>query len=243
MEAKAIDFAAILRTARKVITDPATFFREMPKSGGFVEPLVFMVVMGLASGILSGLLHALGSLLGIHLYPGAAMGAISLVLLPVYFAIGSAIFGFVIAGVLFVIWKAMGSKESYETAYRCTAYLSAVSPITTVLGAIPYVGGALGLVVMLYYLVTASVATHGIPADKAWTVFGILTALLVILSVSTQFTARRFDRNIEQADEAWKDASEEMRKAAEEMQKAAEEMQRRMKEEMEQQTPPAEPPR
>lgn len=243
MEAKTVDFASIPLTVRKVITAPAPFFREMPKGGGFVEPLVFMVVLGLASGILSGLLHALNSLLGLQLYAGVAMGAISLVLLPVYFAIVSAIFGFVTAAVLFVIWKAMGSRESYETAYRCTAYLSAVAPITTILGVIPFVGGALGLVVMLYYLVMASIATHGIPAARAWTVFGIITAILVMFSVSTQFTARRFDRNMEQADEAWKNASEEMRKAAEQMQKSSEEMQRKMKEELERQAPPAEPSR
>jgi len=243
MEAKAIDFASIPLTARKVITSPAPFFREMPKSGGFLEPLVFMVALGLASGIVSGLLHALDSILGLHLYAGVAMGTISLIFMPVYFAIGSAIFGFVTAGVLFVIWKAMGSKESYETAYRCTAYLSAVAPITAVLAAVPYLGGALGLMVMLYYLVATSMATHGLPAARAWTVFGVITAILVILSVSTQFTARRFDRNIEQADKAWKDAAEEMRKAAEEMQKSSDEMQRKMKEEMDKHAPPAEPSR
>ncbi len=232
MEAKGLDFAAIPQTAIRVITAPATFFREMPKGGGFIEPLVFMVVMAVISGVLGGLLHALTNILGLHLYSGVAMGFMSIVMMPVLAAIGSAVFGFIAAGVLFVIWKLMGSSEDYEAAYRCTAYLAAISPITTVLNIIPYVGGAIGLVVMLYYLVTASVAVHGIPSQKAWVGFGIIVALLMILSVSAQITARRFARNMEQAAESWKDASEQMKKNAEEMQK---QMQERMKEEMDKQ--------
>jgi len=234
MEAKGIDFAAIPQTAIRVVTSPAAFFREMPKSGGFLEPLVFMVVMSVISGVLGGVLHALSNFLGLHLYTGVAVGFMAIVMMPVLAAIGSAIFGFIAAGILFVIWKLMGSNEDYETAYRCTAYLAAITPITTVLGIIPYVGGAIGLVVILYYLVTASIETHGIPLRKAWIVFGIIIAVFVVLNVSAQITARRFARNMEQASESWKDASQEMQKAAEEMQK-------RMKEEMEKQNPPVEP--
>ena len=234
MEAKGIDFAAIPRTAMRVLTSPAAFFREMPKTGGFVEPLVFMVVMSVVSGVLGGVLHALTDILGLHLYAGVAMEFMAIIMMPVLAAVGSAIFGFIVAGILFVIWKLMGSHQDYETAYRCTAYLSAIFPITTLLGIIPYAGGAIGLSVILYYLVTVSVETHHITSGKAWTVFGILTAVFVVLSVSAQITARRFARNIEQASESWKDASKEM-------QKAAEEMQQRMKEEMEKQNPPVEP--
>lgn len=129
----------------------------------------------------------------------------------------------------------MGSGESYETAYRCAAYLAALTPITTVLGAIPYLGGALGLIIGTYYIVTASVQAHGIPLQKAWLVFGILAAIFIIFSVSAQITARRYSRSMEQAAESWKDA-------ADQMQKSAEEMQKRMEEEMEKQRqslPPA----
>lgn len=223
MESKGIDFAQIPQTAIKVVTTPAEFFREMPKTGGFVEPLVFMVIMGAISGLIGGLLQAVSSLLGLHLYVGMQMGIASIVLLPILFALGFAVFGFVFAAILLIIWKLMGSKESYETAYRCVAYLTALSPITTVLNIIPYIGGAIGLVIYTYYLVTASVQTHGIAAQRAWLVFGILAAVFIVFSVSAQIAARRFARNMEQASESWKGASEEMRKAAEEMQKNMEE--------------------
>ena len=150
------------------------------------------------------------------------MGIAAIIVLPIMAAVGAAIFGFVSAAILFVIWKLMGSGESYETAYRCVAYLTALSPVTTLFGIIPYLGGAIGLVIYTIYLVAASVQTHGIPAQRAWVVFGILAAILIVFNVSAQIAARRFARNMEQAAESWKGASEEMKKAAEEMQKSME---------------------
>jgi len=223
MEAKSIDFSAIPQTAIKVVTSPAVFFREMPKTGGFVEPLVFMVIMGVVSGLISGVFQTISSLLGLHLYVGIQMGVAAIIVMPIIVAVSMAIFGFVFAAILFVIWKLMGSGETYETAYRCAAYLAALSPITALFGIIPYLGGAIGLIIFTLYLVTASVQTHGISAQRAWLIFGIIAAICIVLSVSAQIAARRFARNMEQAAESWKGASEEMQKAAEEMQKKMEE--------------------
>jgi len=50
--AEKIDYAAIPQTAIRVITSPSAFYRDMPKSGGFVEPLVFVIVMGCIAGII-----------------------------------------------------------------------------------------------------------------------------------------------------------------------------------------------
>ena len=48
-----INLTEIRDTAIKVLTSPSEFFREMPKTGGFVEPLIFMVVMGIIGGLLN----------------------------------------------------------------------------------------------------------------------------------------------------------------------------------------------
>ncbi len=219
MEANKIDFAAIPQTAIRVITQPAVFFREMPKTGGLVEPLVFMVVMGVVSGLIGGLLTAVFSMLGLHLGAGMVTGFMAIFMMPFFYAIFSAIGGFIAAAILFVIWKIMGSNEEYETAYRCTAYMAAVSPITTVLQMIPYIGVVLAIVISLYYLVNASVETHGIPSRKAWTVFGVLAAIFIIIGVSGQIAARRAMSNMEEMTENWKKTSEQMQKSAEDMQK------------------------
>src|SRR4030042_2812457 len=117
-----INLTRIRDTAIKVLTSPSEFFREMPKTGGFVEPLIFMVVMG----VIGGLIHSIFSIIGLRVASGMAMGAASIILLPIVIGI----FGFVGAAILFIIWKIMGSQEPYETAYRCAAYISDLTPIT-----------------------------------------------------------------------------------------------------------------
>ncbi len=231
METKGIDLAAIPQTALKVLTSPAAFFREMPKTGGFVDPLVFMIAMG----VVGGLIQAVFTIAGLHLVAGFAAGLASIIIMPIMIAI----FGFVGAAIIFFIWKLMGSQESYETAYRCTAYISVLTPITTVLGILPYIGAAIGIVLTTFFLVTASVEVHKLPSQKAWLVFGIIGGILILMSISSQFAARRFARQMEDTSREMQKAAEQMqkqmqkqseegRKAAEEAQKQLEEMQKQM---------------
>jgi len=235
METKGLDFAAIPQTAVRVITQPAAFFREMPKTGGFVEPLVFMVVLG----VVSGLIQAVLSMLHLSVAGGAMTGIAAIVIMP----IAIAIFGFVGAGIAFVVWKLMGSQENYETAYRCCAYTSAISPITTVIGIIPYLGSVIGILIGTYYIVMASVEVHGIPAKKAWTVFGIIAVVLSLMSLSGQYAARkfaneaaRFQQEMEQTSKEIQKSTEESRKAAEERGKAAQKQSEEMQKQMQEQT-------
>jgi len=237
METKSINLTSIQKTAMSVLTSPSAFFREMPKTGGFVEPLIFMVVMG----IISGLIQTIFSLISLNIAGGMAMGVASIILVPILVAI----FGFVGAAILFVIWKLLGSKESYETAYRCGAYISVLMPIITVLGIIPYLGSAVGIALYVYFLVIASVEVHKIPSQKAWLVFGIIGAILIIMNISAQITARKFSREavkfrekMEETSKAMKKQVEQMekqtgdmQKQAEEARKAAEEMQKKLEKE------------
>lgn len=215
METKGLDFAAIPRTAIKVITQPAAFFREMPKTGGFVEPLVFAVALAVVSGVIQAVLSLL------HLNPlgAAAAGFSSIFIVPIF----AAIFSFVGAAIMFGIWKLAGSQENYETAYRCSAYISAVGPITSVLGLIPYLGAILSLPILTYYIVMASVEAHKIAAEKAWKVFGVIAAILLVMNLGGQYAARRFAAQVraglpEQSSDM-KDELEKMQKQIEAMQK------------------------
>lgn len=45
-----IDLASIPERALQVLTRPAAFFRDMSRAGGFLEPMVFVVVMGIVNG-------------------------------------------------------------------------------------------------------------------------------------------------------------------------------------------------
>ncbi len=226
------DVNRMIQTAIRVVTAPTPFFQAMPKTGGFGEPLVFAV----AFGVLVGVLQFLVGLVGLPLtgMPGLGGGFAALILTPILVAVMS----FVGAAVMFVLWKLLGSTETYETAYRCCAYMTAVFPLVFVVNLVPYLGILVGLGVSLYYTVAASVGAHGIPAKKAWTVFGILFALLALLNITGQIAARRLAGEAErmriQAEEtakAMEKQAEAIRQQAERMEKQAQELQKQTQEE------------
>ena len=179
---------AIIDTAKQVIVNPAGFYRGMAKSGGFGAPLTFAVVLGVVTGLVQAVLGI------VHLGPAVsvAMALGSIVIMPIMVLI----FGFVGAAIVFVVWKLMGSNESYETAYRCGAYASAISPITAVASLIPGVGSLVGLGWMTYLLVMASIEVHKIPAKKAWLVFGIIAGIFALMTLGAQAGARKAQRSM-----------------------------------------------
>ncbi|MDI6742264.1 MAG: YIP1 family protein [Smithella sp.] len=226
MEPKEINFAAMPQTAVNVVARPAEFFQSMPKTGGFLEPLVFVIAMGVITGVVQVILNFAG--LG---YSGpqenSMMARLSfIVFMPVAAAIGS----FIGAAFLFVIWKIMGSSENYETAYRCGAYLMALSPITTVIGAIPYAGGILSMAIYVYYLVMASVYVHDLPAQKAWIVFGIIGAIFVFFGLFAERSMRHMDTDTERWRKMGEHMSEEYRQPVTEMEQSSEAMRKQAEE-------------
>lgn len=176
------ELPSIPATVIKVITNPVGFYREMPKTGGFLAPLVFMVLLGVAGGLVQAVLAIVG------LNPVGVFMAIALiVIVPILIVI----FGFIGAAILFIIWKIMGSQESFETAYRSIAYASAITPLTAVLNVIPYVGVALGLVWMTYLIIVASIEIHKIKPKLAWIVFGTICVVFSLISISVEYAGRR----------------------------------------------------
>ena len=231
MEPNDINFAAMPQTAVNVVTKPADFFQSMPKTGGFLEPLVFAVIMGFISGIIQAILHFIGLGPGAG-YGGGMHGFFSIIFIPVYAAVGSFIGG----AILFVIWKLMGSQEDYETAYRCGAYLMALAPLTALIGAIPYAGGIINMFIYVFYLVKASIHVHNIPSQRAWLVFGVIFALFALIGVYGEHKARTMKSQVEQwrkigenMRKEYLDKSKDMRTSTEEMRKQTEEMAKQFK--------------
>ncbi len=210
----------IINTAIKVIIDPLGFFKNMAKSGGFIEPLIFIVAMGVTSGILQAILAVLGLARGIPF----SMAVASIVIAPVLMAI----FGFIATFVLFIIWKMMGSRESFETAFRCYAYVSAIVPINTVISIIPYAGAVLGFVWMTYLIIIASVQVHKIKPVIAWIVFGAICAVLTVSAVSSQFIAKKQKDEIQNWQKTYKEDLEGVR--PEEAEKATEDFLKHLQE-------------
>jgi hypothetical protein len=214
MEKKGIDSAAMLQTAIKVVTTPAAFFREMPKTGGYKDPLLFMVVMGVVNGLVTAVL----GLLGLALIFSMGMAIASIIIYPVMYAV----FGFIGAAIVFVIWKLMGSQEPFETSYRCVAYIAAFMPIVSLIDIIPYIGVLASLALLTWVYVVASVETHKLPSKKAWIVFGIIGAAIFLMSLGAGMASRSMQSGTKQQIEEMQKSTEEMRKKLEEMQKQME---------------------
>jgi hypothetical protein len=213
-EKQGIDFASCARTAVRVVARPAAFFREMARTGGYLEPMAFVLVMAVATALVDSVL----ALLGLKFILSVGMAVARIMIYPFIILLGS----FIWAAVVFIVWKLAGSREPYETAYRCVAYLSALMPVLTIVETIPAAGPFLVIAAWVYYYVAASVEVHKVPAKQAWLVFGIFGAALYVLLLMTgagTYTPQRIreERMIN-----------DMQKKLEENQKRLEELRKRM---------------
>lgn len=221
-DSKGIDVSGMPDQAIGVITAPRGFFRSMPREGGYLDPIIFLLVMGLATALIQIILGFIGfgqaGMMGM-----AAAGMLAIIMLPLFLVIG----GFITAAIGYVVWRFLGSSQSFETAFRCVAYMSAISPITALLSAIPYFGTIAHVAWGMFLVVVASVEVHAIRERTAQIVFGIIGAILLIISVSNEYAARnfqaQFDRMSSQLGENMNDKSpEEMGQAVGEFLKGLE---------------------
>jgi len=169
-------------TALAVILRPVAFFQTMPKVGGFRTPYIFLLVIGLFDLAILSLLQMLvmGPVAGLT-FAGRVF-----ILAPLALTIS----GFALTTILFVFWRLMGSSQSYETAYRAFVYSYAISPVTTVIGFVPYFA-FVGFFWWFALLVIASVYVHGIHRAKAIAVFAVLAvALLAFLARVERYALR-----------------------------------------------------
>ena len=191
-ETKGIDVSGMPDQAIGVITAPRAFFRTMTRTGGYLDPIVFLLVMGLAAALIQIILGFVGlgqaGMMGM-----AAAGLLAIVMLPLFLVIG----GFIAAAIGYVVWRFLGSDQPFETSFRCVAYMSAIAPITALISAIPYLGTIAHVAWGMFLVVVASVEVHGIRERTAQIVFGIIGAILLLISVSNEYAARNFQEHME----------------------------------------------
>ena len=182
MKLTEINFAAMPRTALQVVTAPVSFFKQMAKTGGFLEPLVFVIIMG----TIAGFIQILWIYAGFGYSSASSLGLFAAINFPIAAAAGS----FISAGITFGIWKLMGSRQNYETAYRCMAYLTVLAPITALLSVIPYAGGIVNMAIFAFYIVIASIQVHNVSSRKAWLVFGSIGIILAVAGLLLEYSAK-----------------------------------------------------
>jgi hypothetical protein len=175
----------------KSIAHPVDFFHDMPKSGGLLDPMIFLMVTVVIDLLLLFIQSFVTHGAGVY---GLGIFAISLAILLLV----AVILSLFAAGILYVIWSFMGSNESYETSYRCLAYLQSVVPITILATTVPYLG-LLGIAWGLYLLVVATREVHNAPVKPAILVFGIIAALVALaycISVSSALKTKEHLREV-----------------------------------------------
>lgn len=215
----------VIAQAKQVLTDPYGFFRAMPKNGGYKAPILFLLSMFTVSLVIMLVLKGiLGSApLGIAgMIAGLMVG---LIMMAVVILISTA--------VAHLIWILLGSRESFETSFRCLAYFSALAPIHSIASSVPAVGQWLSIPVTLYGLylyIPASVEAHGISKKKAVVVaaiFGLLTLIsLVITAISANKMKQMMAEGAATAAGASTGDMEKLKEIAGNMQQAAASMER-----------------
>ncbi|MBF0607298.1 MAG: YIP1 family protein [Magnetococcales bacterium] len=181
-----ISVFSIPSTAIRVLTTPADFFSTMPKKGGYMGPLVFMIAMGVSGGLLKAAI----SILGFNILEGIGKAVAAILFVPVTVTL----FGFLAAMALFIIWKILGSRQSYETSYRCVAYMSALMPVMVVINGFPFPGGLVSVTLLVIFIVIAGEKVHSIPPTRTRIVFAILGLVLAIMYVKNEQTIRQIEK-------------------------------------------------
>jgi hypothetical protein len=218
-----ININSIIELAKKIITEPREFFEQMPRHGGYSEPLIFITVMGGIAGLIAAALSFVSS--G-HL-GSMSFGMTSIILLPVVAIVGC----YIASAIMFVIWKLMGSREDYEASFRCVAYSYVIIPVVVLASVIPYVGTLLANLWWFWLVYIATLTVHKLESQKSAIVLGIIAAVLLIANLAGEKTQREFEQRHnefnEQMSEIQNMSPEELGEAAGEflkgLQKSAEE--------------------
>lgn len=191
------NLATVIEDAKKVILNPVGFYKEMPTTGGYSNPLIFVVVMAVIAGLILSVYAVLG-FGSAAMAGGMAIGAV--IIVPIFAAIGS----FIAAAIIFIIWKLMGSDKNYETAYRCVAYSMAIAPVFAAISFIPYIATIIRVLWFWLLMYIASIEVHSIKDSTAKIVFGILAALFVLGGISGE----KAQRNASKYLSSWSEAAQ-----------------------------------
>jgi len=234
----AFDFKKFIDETKATLLTPADYFSVMPKTGGFLEPLIKAVIYGFAAALINLLwvtlsLGAIGGAFGGML--GGGIGVMGLVMS----VIGSIIGLFIGGAIVLVISAICGGSTEYEANVRVTASLMVMSPISSLFGFLSgfsvWLGGLVGIAVALYglwLLYNALVKALGGKEGPAKVISIILAVIPVLMIISGLLCMKAVStipdqmmKNIPTEDQ------EQMKKALEEATKGLEQMGKELQEE------------
>lgn len=151
---------------RNVLLRPSDFYREMPKTGGYVDPVLFATV-NLSISMLIYLFFDSEADVLIDTFSKAPLFA------PIVTLIGGIGVLFIEATMLYIIYKAIGGTGTYEGTARFVLYAS-VAPMFIW---VPLVGWIFGIYQLYLYLVGGKFV-HNISMERS------ALAILLLISFS-----------------------------------------------------------
>lgn len=170
---------SFISTVRALVLDPVAFFRGIPRQGSVVNPLLFVVVCALVSGILSGIMGFLVSLSSRSQDFGGALANLigGIILAP----IGALIALFIASGVfhLFVLLLVRPRNAGFEATLRVVSY----SSVTRLISWIPIIGWIVGFVWGIVLWIFGIREVHATTTGKAALVVLIPVVVLLILGL------------------------------------------------------------
>ena len=183
-------FKGLIDCAIGLIVNPVDFFQTMPRSGGLIDPAIYLVMTVLLDVLLISVKSFVTHGVGVNDLGMLVGGLIISSLIAV-------ILSFFVAGIFFAIWSFMGSSESYETSYRCLAYVQILVPIMILLGIVPYLA-LLGIAWWLYLMVVATREVHKVPVIPALAVFGVIAALSALVYYNSVSSAIKSKEHLQE---------------------------------------------
>ena len=170
------DYMDYIETWKEVIQRPSDFYRKMPTTGGYTDPLTFAAISYAIYGLLTALFNR-GMMMG-DMYGGSRGFSLSTALMT---AISAPIVGiisiFIGAAILYIIYKVLGGTGTYEGTVRFVSYATAVLVVSW----IPLIG-LIGWIYEIYLNILGGAFVHNVSMGKS-AIAVLLPAILIFLLV------------------------------------------------------------
>lgn len=175
---------SFISTVRGVLLNPVGFFRGIARQGDFVNPAIFALICALISAVLSGILGLIFAPLlaspgdtGEAFAGGIGGFIVSLILTPIYAAIGLAI-GAGIFQLLVLLFVRPGNA-GFEATFRVVSY----SWVYQLVSWIPIIGWIVGPILGIVLSIFGIREVHNTTTGKAALVVLIPVAVILLIAV------------------------------------------------------------
>ncbi|MCQ1536447.1 hypothetical protein FTO70_12345 [Methanosarcina sp. KYL-1] len=162
-------------TWKSVMQSPSEFYRKMPKTGGYADPIIFAAINFVVFGLMTALFNR-----GMYggMYGGREFSLFIVFGAVILAPISGVISLFIEALILYVIFKVLGGSGTYEGTFRFIAYATAV----LLLSWIPFIGWIVGFYGIYLYIVGGMYA-HDVGMGRSIIAVLLPTVLVILLFI------------------------------------------------------------